>query len=217
MLNETVAVVTTDIQASNGIIHVVDAVLLPPSLSEAAAEEMVGETMSIAEIAAGNEQFSTLVTALDAAGLVDTFAGEGEFTVFAPTNDAFAMLEAGTVESLLEDPSGALTDILAYHVVEGALYAEDVVGLDAAPTLLGKDIAITVSEDGEVFLNETVQVVVTDIEAANGVIHVIDGVLLPPEEMSSEAPATTAVVTQMPAWTRSGHNNASCSQKSWNG
>ncbi len=216
LLNETVRVLTTDIQASNGIIHVVDSVLLPPSLSATASEEMMEESMSIAEIAAGDEQFSTLVAALDAAGLVDTFAGEGEFTVFAPTNEAFAKLEEGTVELLLEDPSGALTDILAYHVVEGAVRAEDVVTLDAAPTLLGEDITVSVSEEGEVFLNETVQVVVTDIEAANGVIHVIDGVLLPPATISSEAPAaTTAVVKQMPAWTKHGHNDASCNQKTW--
>jgi transforming growth factor-beta-induced protein len=83
------------------------------------------------------------------------------------------------VESLLEDPEGALTDVLLYHVVDGVVMAEDVVGLSAAPTLQGQEIAISVV-DGQVFLNDSVQVIITDIMASNGVIHVIDGVLIPP-------------------------------------
>ncbi|MFO7539013.1 MAG: fasciclin domain-containing protein [Chloroflexota bacterium] len=137
------------------------------------------ELQTIAEIAAADENFSTLVAALDAAGLVETFAGEGEFTVFAPTNDAFAALPEGTVEALLEDPEGDLTNILLYHVVEGAVLAETVVTLDTATTLLGEDVTITVTEDGRVLLNDTVEVIITDIIASNGVIHVIDAVLLP--------------------------------------
>jgi transforming growth factor-beta-induced protein len=172
-LNETVRVTATDIEASNGVIHVIDAVLLPP------AEEAA--LLTIAEIAAGDENFSTLVAALDAAGLVETFAGEGEFTVFAPTNDAFAALPEGTLETLLADPGGQLTDILLYHVVEGAVPAETVVTLDSATTLLGEDVTIRV-ENGNVFLNDIVQVTATDIMASNGIIHVIDGVLLPPAE-----------------------------------
>lgn len=193
-LNETVQVVTTDIEASNGVIHVIDGVILPPSMSaegEMEEEMMEDPTMSIAEIAAADENFSTLVTALDAANLVDTLAGEGEFTVFAPTNDAFDALPEGTVESLLEDPEGALTWVLLYHVVDGTVLAETVVGLESATTLQGEDVAISVV-DGNVFLNETVQVVTTDIKATNGVIHVIDGVILPSslsageEEMEGE-------------------------------
>ena len=134
---------------------------------------------TIAEIAVADGNFTTLVAALDAAGLVETFAGEGDFTVFAPTDEAFAALPEGTVEALLEDPEGALTTILLYHVVDGSVLAETVVTLDAATTLLGEDVTITVSEDG-VFLNETVQVIVTDIVASNGVIHVINMVLIPP-------------------------------------
>jgi len=148
---------------------------------EMVEEEMEAPSASIAEIAAGDENFSTLVTALDAAGLVETLAGEGEFTVFAPTNDAFAALPEGTVEGLLEDPEGALTDVLLYHVVDGAVFAETVVTLDSATTLQGSDVSITVTDAGEVFLNENIQVITTDIEASNGVIHVIDGVLVPAE------------------------------------
>ena len=183
-LNESVNVVTTDIEASNGVIHVIDGVLLPP-----AAEP----TASIAEIAAGDPNFSTLVAALDAAGLVETLAGEGSFTVFAPTNDAFAALPAGTVEGLLEDPQGALTDILLYHVVDGVARAEDVVGLTEATTLNGAPIAIAVV-DGGVRLNDSVNVVTTDIEATNGVIHVIDGVLLPPADEAAEPTASIAEI-----------------------
>ncbi len=184
MLNDSATVIITDIEASNGIIHVLDAVLLPPSIVAAAEEEQMAEeemmdAKSIAEIALEDGRFTTLVAALDAAGLVETLSGEGAFTVFAPTDDAFAALPEGMVESLLEDPQGALTDILLYHVVDGAVMAETVVTLDAATTLLGEDVYISVI-DGAVFLNDTVQVIITDIVASNGVIHVIDAVLLPP-------------------------------------
>ncbi|MCU0261298.1 MAG: fasciclin domain-containing protein, partial [Ilumatobacteraceae bacterium] len=126
---------------------------------------------------------STLVAALDAAGLVETFADceGGPFTVFAPTNDAFAAaLEALglTAEQLLADTE-TLTTVLTYHVVEGAVDAATVVTLDSATTLQGEDIAIAVEGD-TVVLNDSVNVVTTDIEACNGIVHVIDGVLLPP-------------------------------------
>ncbi|WKZ36093.1 MAG: fasciclin domain-containing protein [Anaerolineales bacterium] len=164
-------VIITDIEASNGVIHVIDAVILP-------SDE---EAQTIVDIAVADERFSTLVAALTAAELVETLSGEGPFTVFAPTNDAFAALPAGTLDSLLlPENKQALTDILLYHVVSGKVMAADVVGLTAAPTVLGKDITITV-RDGKVFLNDTVEVIITDIEASNGVIHVIDAVLLPPQ------------------------------------
>ena len=176
VLNGMALVTAVDIEASNGVIHVIDAVLLPPSLVE---------MPSIAEIAAGDENFSTLVTALDAAGLVETLAGEGEFTVFAPTNDAFAALPEGTVEALLEDPGGALNDILRYHVVGGAVTSDVVVTLESAMTLQGEDITIEVTDDG-VLLNGAVMVTAVDIEASNGVIHVIDAVLMPPSMTDAE-------------------------------
>jgi transforming growth factor-beta-induced protein len=167
-------VIITDIETSNGVIHVIDAVILP-------ATEAAEEAQTIVEIAVADERFSTLVAAVTAAELVETLSGEGPFTVFAPTNDAFAALPAGTVESLLlPENKQALTDILLYHVVSGKVMAADVVGLTSAPTVLGKDLTITV-RDGKVFLNDTVEVIITDIEASNGVIHVIDAVLLPPQ------------------------------------
>ncbi len=178
ILNDSVMVSATDIMATNGVIHVIDAVLLP------SAEEAMAPDMSIAEIAAGDETFSTLVAALSAAGLVDTLAGEGDFTVFAPTNDAFAALPEGTVDALLADPTGDLTQILLYHVVAGAAMASDVVGLDSVETLQGAPISIEVV-DGGVRLNDAVTVLTTDIAATNGVIHVIDGVLLPPADESA--------------------------------
>ncbi len=159
-------VIITDIMASNGVIHVIDTVLLPP------AEEPMS---NIVEIAVADGRFTTLVAALQAAGLDETLAGEGSFTVFAPTDDAFAKLPEGTVEALLEDIP-ALTDILLYHVVDGKVLAEDVVMLSEAKTLNGRYVDIRV-EDGMVYINDA-QVIITDIMASNGIIHVIDTVLL---------------------------------------
>ncbi len=168
-------VIITDIETSNGVIHVIDSVLLPP------AEDAMMEKNTIVDIAVADGRFTTLVAALGAAGLVETLSGDGPFTVFAPTDDAFAALPAGTVESLLlPENKQKLTDILLYHVVSGKVMAADVVTLTSAPTVLGKDLTIKV-QDGKVFLNDTVQVIITDIEASNGVIHVIDAVLLPPQ------------------------------------
>ncbi|MBK7318538.1 fasciclin domain-containing protein [Candidatus Villigracilis affinis] len=169
-------VIITDIATSNGVIHVIDAVLLPPA-DEAAMEEK----NTIVDIAVADGRFTTLVAALTAADLVETLSGDGPFTVFAPTDDAFAALPAGTLDTLLlPESKQALTDILLYHVVSGKVMAADVVTLSGATTVLGKDVTITV-KDGKVFLNDTVQVIITDIEASNGVIHVIDAVLLPPQ------------------------------------
>ena len=134
-------------------------------------------------IAAGD--FTTLVAAVQAAGLEDTLRGEGPFTVFAPTDDAFAALPDGTIETLLEDPTGDLTDILTYHVVAGAVPAADVVELDGQQitTVNGAAITVGVADDGSVTLTDAagndVAVVATDVQANNGVIHVIDAVLLP--------------------------------------
>ena len=141
------------------------------------AEEMV-EAQSIVDIAVEDGRFTTLVAAVQAAGLAETLSGEGQFTVFAPTDDAFAALPEGTVESLLEEPEGVLRDILLYHVAEGAVPAETVVTLESATTLQGQPVAIAVT-DGEVILNDSAKVIITDIEASNGIIHVIDAVLIP--------------------------------------
>lgn len=136
----------------------------------------MAEKPSIAEIAVEDGRFTTLVAALDAAGLVETLSNDGPFTVFAPTDDAFAKLPEGTVAALLEDIP-ALTNILLYHVVEGSVMAGDVVTLDSAPTLNGEEVMIKV-DMGNVYINDA-QVIITDIEASNGVIHVVDSVILP--------------------------------------
>ena len=133
---------------------------------------------SIAEIAAADGRFTTLVAALDAAGLVETLAGEGAYTVFAPTDDAFAALPEGTVEALLADIP-ALTNILLYHVVNGVVPAETALTLDGqmVETLSGEKFSVTLNE-GSLYINDAM-VIITDIEASNGVIHVIDAVLIP--------------------------------------
>lgn len=166
MINDS-QVIITDIEASNGIIHVIDSVLLPPA-----------ETPDIVEIAVGDGRFTTLVAALGAAGLVETLQSEGPFTVFAPTDEAFAKLPEGTVAALLKDIP-TLTNILLYHVVSGEVLAADVVSLSSASAVNGDSISIKSSSSG-VMLNES-KVLITDIMARNGVIHVIDTVLLPPQ------------------------------------
>ena len=176
MLNESANVIATDVAATNGVIHVVDSVILPP------ADEAMAE-MDIVDTAVADGRFTTLVAALQAANLVDTLKGEGPFTVFAPTDEAFAKLPAGTVEALLKDIP-QLTNILLYHVVPGKVMAADVVGLDgksAETALEGSQISVKIDGD-KVILNDSVMVIVTDVQTTNGVIHVIDAVLLPPTE-----------------------------------
>ena len=132
---------------------------------------------TIVDVAAGNPDFSTLVAAVKTAGLVETLSGDGPFTVFAPTNEAFAKLPEGKVDSLLADIP-TLKKILTYHVVAGKVMAADVVGLDSATTVQGDEVKIAVV-DGKVKLNDSAMVTATDLEASNGVIHVIDTVLIP--------------------------------------
>jgi transforming growth factor-beta-induced protein len=230
-------VIITDIVASNGVIHVIDTVLLPPadlaagptyavrsgdSLSAIAGRTLgnwrryteiveltnrmaesdksyraIGnpnliypgqklvlpegaqvQTKDIVDIAVADGRFTTLVAAVQAAGLVDTLKSAGPFTVFAPTDDAFKKLPAGTVEGLLKDIP-TLKNILLYHVVSGDVRAADVVKLTSANTALGKPVTIKV--DGDKVMVNDAAVIITDIVAANGVIHVIDTVLLPPQ------------------------------------
>jgi transforming growth factor-beta-induced protein len=134
----------------------------------------------IVDTAVADGRFTTLVAAVQAAGLVETLKGEGPFTVFAPTDDAFAKLPAGTVESLLKPENlEQLKNILLYHVIAGKVMAEDMIKLESAETVLGQSITIKV-EMGKVYINDA-QVIITDIETLNGVIHVIDTVILPPQ------------------------------------
>ena len=158
-------VVKTDIETSNGVIHVIDSVLLPAD-------------KDIIETAVGNDSFKTLVAAVKAAGLVDTLKGDGPFTVFAPTDEAFAKLPEGTVANLLKpENKEQLVAILTYHVFAGTLLASDVVNISSAKTVNGKSAAIKVSDSGVMIDNA--KVLETDIETSNGVIHVIDSVILP--------------------------------------
>jgi len=135
-------------------------------------------TADIVDTAVGAGKFNTLAAALTAAGLVDTLKGDGPFTVFAPTDAAFAKLPEGTVENLLKPENrDQLVSILTYHVVPGKVYAADVVKLTSATTVNGSDVSIKVSDNGVSIDNANV--IMTDIKASNGVIHVIDTVILP--------------------------------------
>ena len=131
---------------------------------------------TIVDVAVADGRFETLVTALQAAELASVLSGDGEFTVFAPTDEAFAKLPEGTLDSLLADVP-ALKDVLLYHVVSGTVLAADVVALDSAATLQGQEVSISVM--GETVMVDESNVVITDIAASNGVIHVVDAVLLP--------------------------------------
>lgn len=140
-------------------------------------DEEAGDT--IVDIAVGNEAFTTLVTAVTEAGLVDTLSGDGPFTVFAPTDDAFADLPEGTVESLLEDPEGALTDVLLLHVISGEVPSS------AAAELIGECVETL---GGQVRITDDplaiggAPIVDTDIEASNGIIHVLGAVITEPAD-----------------------------------
>lgn len=162
---DNATIVKTDIECSNGIIHVIDEVILP-------------ESDSILDIASSNGSFNTLAAALEAADLVDALKGDGPFTVFAPTDDAFAALPDGTLQDLLKpENKDKLRSILLYHVVEGRVYADQAIEAGKAATLQGDKVKIAKSW-GNVKINDA-KVVNADIEASNGVIHVIDRVILP--------------------------------------
>ena len=206
MINEA-TVVSADLIADNGIVHVIDAVLLPPDIAEtlgvAMAEEGTEEETTttteattttteameptiaeiVAESAAGDPaEFTVLLAALDTAGLVDALNGDGPFTVFAPTDAAFAALleELGvTAEELLADPD--LANILLYHVVSGEFMAADVIEIAPAdvPTLSEENTVAIAVVDGSVVINDVATVITPDVMASNGVIHVIDAVLVP--------------------------------------
>ena len=167
-------VLITDIIGSNGVIHVIDSVILPTEIAASPSSPEV--TKTIVDIAVEDGRFETLVAALQAADLVSTLSGEGPFTVFAPTDDAFAALPEGTVDNLLADIP-ALTNVLTYHVVAGSVLAEQVAGLSSAKTLQGSDVGVSVM-GGNVIIDNAM-VVIADIIGSNGVIHVIDKVLLP--------------------------------------
>jgi uncharacterized surface protein with fasciclin (FAS1) repeats len=168
------AVTATDIACSNGVIHVIDTVILPVD-------------GTVVDVAVKNGSFNTLVAAIKAAGLVETLSGKGPFTILAPTDAAFAKLPAGTLEMLLKpENKKQLVEILTFHVVPGvAAYSDAVVKMTEVPTVLGSPVAVKVV-GGKVMLNGAT-VVAADVEATNGVIHVIDTVLMPPARLAAPA------------------------------
>ena len=158
-------VVRTDVEASNGVIHVIDSVIVP-------------NTDDVIDTALADGRFKTLAKALGAAGLVEALKGEGPFTVFAPTDEAFAALDPAVLSDLLEPENREqLTAILQYHVVPGRISARAAVGAGVAETLQGQSVRIAIDE-GRLTVDDAT-IVVTDVDATNGVIHVIDRVLLP--------------------------------------
>jgi uncharacterized surface protein with fasciclin (FAS1) repeats len=152
-----------------------------PAATEAPADDMEaedGEAGTIVDVAVANGSFNTLVAAVTAAGLGEALSGEGPLTVFAPTDEAFAALPEGLVDCLLLDENiDPLTAILTYHVVDGMVMSTDLTD-GPVPTLQGEEVTVDLT-DG-VVLNDSVNVVIADVEASNGVIHAIDGVLVPP-------------------------------------
>jgi uncharacterized surface protein with fasciclin (FAS1) repeats len=148
--------------------------------AEAQMDRKAG-TGDIVDVAVSAKSFNTLVAAVKAAGLVETLKSDGPFTVFAPTDEAFAKLPAGTLETLLKPANKSkLVSILTYHVVPGKVMAKDVVGLSSAKTAQGGSVSVKV--DGGTVSIDNARVVKTDIAASNGVIHVIDAVILPKSE-----------------------------------
>jgi uncharacterized surface protein with fasciclin (FAS1) repeats len=151
------------------------------SMSIGATTVLAQEYKTVIEAAVATEDLSTLVTAVVAAELAGTLSSEGPFTVFAPVNQAFANLPEGTLESLLADPKGALSNVLTYHVVAGDIRSTDLVNGNVS-TVNGKNIVVNI--DNGVKINNA-NVIIADIVVGNGVVHVIDSVLLPPTDMTS--------------------------------
>ena len=174
-------VVATDIHCSNGIIHVIDQVILPSTLNIPATADKAGK-------------FKTLLAAAKAAGLVEALSGETPLTVFAPTDEAFSKLPAGTVENLLKpENKDQLAAVLKYHVVAGRVFSTDLLDGKAVKTLQGGSLIATLKNGKAMILNA--QLIATDIDASNGVIHIIDQVLLPAAEPKKGA----AVMNHQPA------------------
>lgn len=176
-------VVFADIVASNGVVHVIDAVLTPP-------------TTTVVDVIVASPVHNTLEAAVLAADLAGTLSGEGPFTVFAPTDDAFAALPAGTIDALLADPQGLLTEILLYHVVGAEVLSSDLSDGQTAMTLNGQDLTVSITNDG-VFINDA-QVIVADIVTDNGVVHVIDAVLLPSTSSTGDISRELASINVYP-------------------
>ncbi|WP_081955729.1 fasciclin domain-containing protein [Methanococcoides methylutens] len=149
---------------------------------------------TVADIITDSKNHTTLEAEPDAVNLTETPSGEGNFTVFTPTDDAFAALPEGTVDALLADPQGDLDDILLYHVLDGRVLSTDLSDGMTATTLLGKDFQVTINDDG-IFINDA-EVIIVDIQVDNGVVHVIDAILIPtePKDRGSSGGTGKAVI-----------------------
>ena len=156
-------------------IRILIATLVVATLASWTHADDHGAKGNLIDVAREAGSFTTLLAAIEAAGLTETLQGEGPFTVFAPTDEAFAALPAGTVEGLLAD-TAALTSVLTYHVVAGKAVAADVVGLDSVTTLQGGSLPVSAVDGVKI---GSANVVTADVMASNGVIHVIDAVLVP--------------------------------------
>jgi len=187
MINDA-TVIVADIIADNGVVHVIDAVLLPPPPQP---------TNTILDVVVNSDVHNTLEAAVLAAGLEGALAGPGPLTVFAPTDGAFEALPAGTLDALLADPTGALTQVLLYHAVAGVALSTDLSDGQMITTIQGQDVTVTINANG-VFINDA-QVIIADIIADNGVVHVIDAVLVP---QSNPQPATVVdIIVNSPVHT----------------
>lgn len=167
-------VVTADVGATNGVVHIIDHVLVPPGFPEAVYP------MNIVELAEGQPDLATLVTAVVAGKLAPTLAGNGPFTVFAPTNEAFAKIPTATLQKLLAD-TAALDKVLEYHVLSGHFSMRDLMAVEKAQTLEGGSLSI-MNKDG-IQVNNA-KVLKADVAASNGVVHVIDSVLMPKADLA---------------------------------
>merc|ERR1740138_1250352 len=189
-INHAAHVTTADVAASNGVVHIIDAVLMPPSMTK----------QSIVELAAGNKDLSTLVAAITAGKLVTALEAKGPFTVFAPTNEAFAKLPKATLNSLLEPKNIKQLDaVLEYHVVAGAaVFSKNLKPSQHVKSLEGEQLLVTKSWRG-VHINGKAKVTTADVAATNGVVHIIDTVLIP----AKIANAASKSIVQLAASTKS--------------
>merc|ERR1719182_1385791 len=179
-------VTTADVDASNGVVHIINAVLIPTFVMTQFTSVVAAS--NIVQLAEATPDLSTLVAAVSAGGLVNTLESPGPFTVFAPTTEAFSALPAGVVSNLLKPENKAtLDDVLTYHVVSGAVHAADLSDGQVIKTVEGKTLLATVNKTG-VFINDA-QVTTADVDASNGVVHIINAVLLPAAKAPTPAPA----------------------------
>jgi uncharacterized surface protein with fasciclin (FAS1) repeats len=186
--------------ASNGVVHVIDAVLVPQTNPQ---------PETVVDIIVNSPVHTVLEQAVVAAELADDLSGDGPFTVFAPTDNAFAALPAGTLDALLADPTGALAQVLLYHVVSGQALASSLNNGQTIATLQGQNVTVSIT-GGNVFINDA-QVIMADIMADNGVVHVIDAVLTPATSVHETAlntasiypnPASEQLTVSVPAMSR---------------